>query len=149
MMLFIFAAVNFYGMIQTTKAFLPILKRQSCSGMHGNARVINMVSMAGLVTSPGLSSYHSSKFAAEAFSSCLRMELKGAFDIDVITVNPSYHQTPIIENLDEKIDYTWNNASSEKKKEYGIGEYTESCFKFYQHDRTSFFLNLFSMKNIL
>ena len=40
-------------MIQVTKAFLPTLKSQACDGTHMNARIINMVSVAGLTPMNG------------------------------------------------------------------------------------------------
>jgi len=115
--------VNYFGTIRTVKSFLPILKAQACSHLHDNARIVNMVSMAGLVSNAGISSYYGSKHAQEAFTSCLRMELK-SFDIDVVTVNPSVHETPMNDGLGKQISGIWENLSSELKEEYGMGKYT-------------------------
>ena len=76
--------------------------------------------MAGLVTNAGISTYYGSKFAQEAFTSCLRMELK-AFDLDVVTVNPSVHETPMNDGLGNQISKIWQKLSPELKEEYGEG----------------------------
>lgn len=89
-----------------------------------------MVSMAGLVTNTGISTYYGSKFAQEAFTSCLRMELK-AFDIDVISVNPSVHETPMNTALGTQISKIWEKLSPHLKEEYGSGKsiYIDSKWK--------------------
>lgn len=110
--------VNYFGMIRTSKAFLPILKTQAMAGTHQGTRVINMVSVAGLANGGAMSSYHGSKHAAESFSACLRSELK-AFGISVITVNPTFHQTPIVDGAGNNMTSSWNKLNTELRKEYG------------------------------
>ncbi len=79
--------VNFFGVIAVTQAFLPLLRR-------GIGRVVNMSSIGGMVVSPFLSPYCSSKFALEALSDCLRMELK-PWHIEVSVIQPGAIDTPI------------------------------------------------------
>eukprot|EP00592_Proboscia_alata_P006738 CAMPEP_0194354280 /NCGR_PEP_ID=MMETSP0174-20130528/2472_1 /TAXON_ID=216777 /ORGANISM="Proboscia alata, Strain PI-D3" /LENGTH=401 /DNA_ID=CAMNT_0039123177 /DNA_START=206 /DNA_END=1411 /DNA_ORIENTATION=+ len=122
--------VNFFGMVRTCKALFPILKSQSCSGKYTNARIINVTSSAGLISGiGGLAAYHASKFAAEAFSTSLRTELK-KFNVPVCAVNPTFHRTPLLDNAQDgglggSIDI-WNRLSPEIQKEYG-----EDFFKFH------------------
>jgi len=113
--------VNFFGMVNTIKVHLPILKSQALSGVYKTSRIINVVSVAGLVGSvPALSMYHASKFAAEAFSMSLRSELV-PFGIPVVTVNPSFHKTPLVEPIGSELDKVWKGLSPELKAEYGQG----------------------------
>lgn len=77
--------------------------------------------MAGLVTGQmGLSAYAASKHAANAFSSCLRMEVK-AFGVQVTTVNPSFHATPLVHSMGEEAAKGWAKLDETTKEEYGHG----------------------------
>lgn len=111
--------VNFYGTVRTTKAFLQIFKDQSSSDIYDRARIVNVASVAGLFAgSLGSSTYSGSKHAVEAFSSCLRLELK-AFGIDVSTVNPSSHSTTMVSDTEVMLKRVWNNLDPATKNEYG------------------------------
>ena len=57
-------AVNLYGTINTTKAFLPLIRRTP-------GRIVNMASMSGLV-GVAFAPYAVSKFGVEGYSDCLR-----------------------------------------------------------------------------
>jgi NAD(P)-dependent dehydrogenase (short-subunit alcohol dehydrogenase family) len=59
----------FYSTVLVTKAALPVLRRQ------GSGHFIQITSIGGRITSPGLSAYQSAKFAVEGFSGVLRQEL--------------------------------------------------------------------------
>ncbi|XP_071108224.1 D-beta-hydroxybutyrate dehydrogenase, mitochondrial-like [Haliotis cracherodii] len=74
------ADVNLFGMIRTTKAFLPMIRKTK-------GRVINITSVRGVVAFPANSTYVVSKFGAEGFSDCLRMEMK-RFGVNVVIVEP-------------------------------------------------------------
>ena len=63
--------INFFGHVQTIKAFYPLLKKSVKQPI-----IINVSSQAGNYAMPFWSAYHSSKWAIEAFSHCLRRELK-------------------------------------------------------------------------
>lgn len=108
--------VNYFAMIQVTKTFLPIFKSQACEGTYSNSRIINIVSVAGLVPLSG--PYSGSKFAAEAFSNLLRQELK-SFNISVVTMNPTFHKTPMADQIVSKFEEKFNNLSPDLKKQYG------------------------------
>lgn len=79
--------VNFFGLMEITQAFLPLLRR-------GRGRIVNMSSMSGWVSPPFLSPYSASKFALEALSDALRVELR-PWDIHVIVVEPGAIVTPM------------------------------------------------------
>jgi NAD(P)-dependent dehydrogenase (short-subunit alcohol dehydrogenase family) len=96
-----FLKVNYYGIIRMVQAFLPIFKNQLLEKeYYCITRIVNVVSMAGLVSGmPGISGYHASKFAAQAYTDCLRAELQ-PFHIAVSSINPTFHATPIVTNFD-------------------------------------------------
>ena len=82
--------------------------------------------MAGLISTTGACAYSSSKHATDAFTACLRLEMK-AFKIPVVSVNPSWHQTPLSESIGELLNDVWNGLSQETQEEYGEGK-TENVF---------------------
>jgi NAD(P)-dependent dehydrogenase (short-subunit alcohol dehydrogenase family) len=78
--------VNVFGVVAVTKAVLPYMRRRRAG------RIINITSMGGLITLPGLSFYHGSKFALEGLSEALGKEVKG-FGIRVTAVEPGSFRT--------------------------------------------------------
>lgn len=65
--------VNFYGIVNGIRSFVPILIEQD-----EPAHVVNTASMAGLTSAPGFAAYYASKHAAVAISETLYLELKEA-----------------------------------------------------------------------
>jgi NAD(P)-dependent dehydrogenase (short-subunit alcohol dehydrogenase family) len=81
--------VNVAGVLAVTKAFLPLLRQ-------GRGRIINMGSSSGLFALPCLSVYAASKFALEAITDSLRVELR-PLEISVIIIEAGNVTTPIWE----------------------------------------------------
>lgn len=81
--------INVLGQVAVTQAFLPLLRQ-------GKGRIINMSSISGRVASPFLAPYAASKFALEALSDSLRVELR-PWGIEVILIEPGAVATPIWE----------------------------------------------------
>ncbi len=79
--------VNLFGLARLTQLVLPHMRRQH----HG--RIINTSSIGGHFTSYLGAWYHVSKYAVEAFSDALRMELR-PHGIDVVLIEPSSIRTP-------------------------------------------------------
>jgi NAD(P)-dependent dehydrogenase (short-subunit alcohol dehydrogenase family) len=79
--------VNVVGQVAVTQAFLPLLRRS-----HG--RVVNIGSIGGRMAVPFTGCYGMSKFAMEAFSDVLRMELK-PWGLHVALIEPGAVKTPI------------------------------------------------------
>uniref|UniRef100_UPI00055B89E9 oxidoreductase n=1 Tax=Amycolatopsis thermoflava TaxID=84480 RepID=UPI00055B89E9 len=73
--------VNVFGAARLTQLVLPHMRSRR------TGTIVNVTSMGGRFHSPLGAWYHSSKFALEALSDCLRMELK-PFGIDVVVIEP-------------------------------------------------------------
>jgi len=78
--------VNVIGLLETTKAILPHLRK------NGTGIVINIASMGGKVTFPLGTLYHGSKFAVEGLSEALHFELE-AIGVRVKIVEPGIIKT--------------------------------------------------------
>ena len=78
---------NFFGLVRLTQLVLPGMRRR------GRGRILNVSSMGGRITLPGGAFYHASKYAVEALSDALRMEV-AQFGIDVVLIEPGPVKTP-------------------------------------------------------
>lgn len=78
--------VNVFGAVAVIKAFLPYLRARR------RGHIVNITSMGGLVTMPGITYYCGSKFALEGISESLGKELK-PFGIAVTAVAPGSFRT--------------------------------------------------------
>lgn len=78
--------VNVFGAVAVTKAFVPYF-RQRRSG-----HILNITSMGGMITMPGIAYYCGSKFALEGISDALSKEL-APFNIFVTAVAPGSFRT--------------------------------------------------------
>lgn len=79
--------VNVVGLVAVTQAFLPLLRR-------GRGRIVNMGSISGRMVTPLLAPYGASKFAVEALTDALRIELQ-PWNIAVAVIEPGAVATPI------------------------------------------------------
>jgi NAD(P)-dependent dehydrogenase (short-subunit alcohol dehydrogenase family) len=77
---------NLFGLIRTTQAVLPIMRKQN-SGF-----IVNISSGAGRFGFPGGSAYVSTKFAVEGLSESMSYELE-PFGIKVILIEPGFVKT--------------------------------------------------------
>ena len=73
--------VNVFGLGRLTQLITPHMRTQ------GSGTIINISSMGGKLTTPLGGWYHATKYAVEALSDALRMELR-PFGIDVVVVEP-------------------------------------------------------------
>jgi NAD(P)-dependent dehydrogenase (short-subunit alcohol dehydrogenase family) len=82
--------INFWGVVNGTKAFLPHLKASGCG------HIINTSSIFGLFAQPGMSAYNASKFAVRGFTESLRQELDmAACGVSASCVHPGGIKTNI------------------------------------------------------
>jgi len=85
--------VNFWGVVNGTKEFLPHLIAS------GDGHVVNVSSVFGLFAVPGQAAYNASKFACRGFTEALRQEMKLAgHPVKVTTVHPGGVKTAIARN---------------------------------------------------
>jgi len=85
--------VDFWGVVNGTKAFLPHLIAS------GDGHVINISSVFGLFSVPGQAAYNSAKFAVRGFTEALRQEMVLAgHPVAVTTVHPGGIKTAIARN---------------------------------------------------
>jgi len=87
--------VNLFGHVRVTQALLPFIRRDART-LGG--RVVNLVSVAGRVSTYFLGAYAGSKFGMEAVTDSLRRELR-SFGVSVSAIEPGFVQTPLLHNL--------------------------------------------------
>ncbi|MBV9639185.1 MAG: SDR family NAD(P)-dependent oxidoreductase [Mycobacteriaceae bacterium] len=86
--------VDFWGVVNGTKAFLPHLIAS------GDGHVINISSVFGLFSVPGGAAYCAAKFAVRGFTESLRQEMMLAgHPVKVTTVHPGGIRTAIARNM--------------------------------------------------
>ncbi|MEW5562874.1 oxidoreductase [Enterobacter asburiae] len=78
--------VNVFGAVATIKAFLPWFRSRRAG------HILNITSMGGFITMPGISYYCGSKFALQGISETLSKELK-PFNIAVTAIQPGSFRT--------------------------------------------------------
>ncbi len=86
---------NFFGTTETTRAFLPLLRKGT------KPAIVNISSIIGKRALPARSLYSASKFAVEGFSQAIRAELSKD-GIDVLVINPGLTQTNFSQNMLER-----------------------------------------------
>jgi len=82
---------NFDGVVNGTRAFLPLLVEQD------DGVIVNTSSVFGLLGMPYQSAYCASKFAVRGFTEALRQELRGT-GVRAVTVHPGGITTNIARN---------------------------------------------------
>lgn len=84
--------VNVFGALRMVRAVVPHMRQQ------GGGRIINIGSIAGKLVTPANGTYSATKFALEALSDALRLELV-PFGIQVVLVEPGAIKT----NFDQTV----------------------------------------------
>lgn len=118
--------VNVFGLARMTQAVLPIMRANRFG------RIVNISSMGGKIYTPFGGWYHATKFALEAVSDCLRLEVK-PFGIDVVIIEPGGIKTE------------WGAIATDNlRKTSGSGPYAaeankaaDSLLRTYQSNRLS------------
>lgn len=80
--------INFHGVVNGTRAFLPALLAQ------GSGAIVNTSSVYGLPAVPFHSAYRGSKFAVRGYTESLRHELRGT-GVRSVVVHPGGIETGI------------------------------------------------------
>ncbi len=80
--------VNFFGVVATTQAALPLIRKAD------RGRIVQMGSIGGRQAAPLLGPYAATKYAIEAIGEAQRRELQ-VWGIEVIVIEPGAIATPI------------------------------------------------------
>lgn len=88
---------NVFGLMEVTRQFLPIFRRQK------NGTIINVASMGGRLAVPLYSLYNSTKWAVEGFSESLQYELK-PLNIRIKIIEPGVIKTDFYDRSLDKAD---------------------------------------------
>jgi short-subunit dehydrogenase len=117
---------NFFGLVGFTKKVLPLMmiQRNGVGLGVGAARIVNVSSLAGLISLPLIGAYSAAKHALEAISDALRMELWDT-NIKIITINPGVIETNIYDILKTKVD----DIIANNKHSRFIGSYNKYFIK--------------------
>uniref|UniRef100_A0AAQ4NQJ2 3-hydroxybutyrate dehydrogenase, type 1 n=1 Tax=Gasterosteus aculeatus aculeatus TaxID=481459 RepID=A0AAQ4NQJ2_GASAC len=107
--------VNLWGTVRVTKAFLPLIRR-------AKGRVVNVASMSGRMGCPSQSAYCVSKYGVEAFSDCLRYEMK-AWGVKVSVIEPGNFLAATSIMTRDSVAVTaaklWREAPTQVQEDYG------------------------------
>jgi NAD(P)-dependent dehydrogenase (short-subunit alcohol dehydrogenase family) len=103
--------VNVTGALAVTQAALPLLRPR-------RGRIVNIGSVSGLLAQPFTGAYSASKFALEALSDALRMELR-PWGIEVVLVEPGAIATPLWEKSVQAADTLLAGLPPEAHALYG------------------------------
>lgn len=115
-------SVNTLGVIRVTRSFLPFLRKS-------RGRVINLSSILGKCSLPGLSAYCVSKAATAKFTEGLQTELH-QFGVKGIDVQPWFFKTPMLNPrlIVDEMKRRWSDATDEVRSAYGGEPYlTQRC----------------------
>lgn len=112
--------VNTLGVIRVTKAFLPLLRIMATVDTSTGSKVINVASLAGRFSIPGMVGYCVSKCGVISFSEGLRREMK-KWNIDVITIEPHLFNTNLVNNEvnHRLLNKAWDETPGDIKDAYG------------------------------
>jgi NAD(P)-dependent dehydrogenase (short-subunit alcohol dehydrogenase family) len=97
---------NFFGWHDLTRQIIPVMRRQ------GHGRIVNCSSVLGLVAYPWRGAYNATKFALEAASDTLRLELAET-GIKVILIEPGPIATDFRKNAIRQFEawVDWENSA--------------------------------------
>jgi NAD(P)-dependent dehydrogenase (short-subunit alcohol dehydrogenase family) len=79
---------NVFGLVRMAQLVLPGMRAQ------GWGRLLNVSSMGGKLTFPGMGFYHGTKYAVEAISDALRYEVR-PFGVKVVVIEPGLIKTSL------------------------------------------------------
>ncbi len=98
---------NVFGLMRVTKAVLPAMRAQR------SGRILHIGSLAGKMTFAGIGLYCSSKYAVEALTEGLRMELR-PFNIETAVVEPGSIRTPFKANRRKSRIFSQGKSAHQK-----------------------------------
>jgi len=103
--------INLVGHLAMTQAMIPALRK-------AKGRIVNITSIGGVVATPFFGPYNASKFALEALSDCLRVELR-PWGIETIAIEPGSVATDIWEKGGDTSREMQERMPAEARELYG------------------------------
>lgn len=103
--------VNVIGQVAVTQAMLPLIRR-------ARGRIINISSVSGRLALPMFGPYNASKFALEAISDALRMELASS-GVKVVVIEPGPVRSKIWDKARAFFDQTFSKLPLRAHELYG------------------------------
>jgi NAD(P)-dependent dehydrogenase (short-subunit alcohol dehydrogenase family) len=85
-------SINFWGVVYGCHAFVPRMKKQGCG------HIVNVASIAGIVSSAEMSPYNATKAATISISETLKSEL-APYKIGVTVLCPTFIKTNLMETM--------------------------------------------------
>ncbi|HEX7864736.1 MAG TPA: oxidoreductase [Variovorax sp.] len=115
--------VNVFGAVRLTQLVLPHMRWQR------SGTIVNITSMGGKIHTPLGAWYHGTKFALEAISDCLRMEVQ-PFGIDVVVIEPGGIKTEWADIAADKLrDVSGKGAYASQAKAMALSMVGEASRK--------------------
>ena len=97
--------VNVFGLVRVTQAALPHMREK------GRGWIVNIGSIAGRLSYPFGGAYCASKYAVEAISDALRLEVE-RFGIRVVLIEPGPIESKFADRAEAEVDSLAHDASS-------------------------------------
>jgi short-subunit dehydrogenase len=123
---------NVFGVLRMVKSVAPVMRQQK-SGL-----IINVSSIAGLLSLPLNGVYSSSKFALESLTEALRLELSH-FNIKVSLVEPGSFSTRFWDNLKHPKSLELSDSPYRDFSKGALGKWRKAENKFKSRIRARFF----------
>ncbi len=102
--------VNLIGQVAVTQALLACIRQ-------AKGRIINISSIGGKIVTPMIGAYTASKYALEAVTDSLRLELK-PWGIEVVSIEPGTIATPIWDSAQATADRLLNEMPPQVNELY-------------------------------
>jgi len=108
---------NFFGVVRVTQQVLHVMRKQNAG------TIVNVSSVGGRIGIPGLSAYHSTKFALEGLSESMSYELE-PFKIRIVIIEPGVIRTNIMNS-----SIIAKKAQDTKSPYFSVIQQVERSFK--------------------
>lgn len=102
---------NVFGLVELSNLLLPHMRK------HQSGRIVNISSVLGLVSFPFRGAYNASKFAVEALSDAMRLELAGS-GIYVSLIEPGPIASQFRHNAREQFEKHMSDSTSPHQAHY-------------------------------
>jgi NAD(P)-dependent dehydrogenase (short-subunit alcohol dehydrogenase family)/catechol 2,3-dioxygenase-like lactoylglutathione lyase family enzyme len=126
--------VNFFGQLKVTQALLPLMLG-TAQTLSSGPRILNLSSVCGTSSGPGNGAYSASKFAVEAWSDSLRLEVK-PFGIHVVKIRPGAISTQIQNDWGSHYLQNFDAAPDAIRQLYGADDFRARAANFTKSNGT-------------